>query len=309
MKNLNNTVLFILLTFTISYLAAAAFYWSGASLNGAPGMIFAISYMFIPLLSAIIASRVNRTEPLKRRLLISFRLNQWFFIGWALIPAMAFLALGISLLLPGIDYSPDMTGFMERFAEMIPPDQMEEAKKSLESLPIHPLLLTAVQGIIAGVTINAVAAFGEEAAWRGFLLTSLNGVSFMRAAALIGFIWGIWHAPLILMGHNYPQHPQAGIVMMTAWCIALTPIFLYFTLKSGSVITAAVMHGTLNGTAGISLIALKGGTDLTAGMTGIAGLVTTLLVVAALFFYDKFISREGIMSRAISIEQKSIISR
>src|SRR5690606_27639265 len=86
-----------------------------------------------------------------------------------------------------------------------------------------------------------------------------------------------------LQGHNYPQHPVAGVAMMTLFCLLLSPLFSYVRLKSGSVLAAALMHGTLNGTAGIALMLVQGGNDLTIGMTGVAGMI--VLVLANLVFW------------------------
>ena len=36
-------------------------------------------------------------------------------------------------------------------------------------------------------------------------------MGFLKTSVLTGFIWGVWHAPIILQGHNYPQHPVAGV--------------------------------------------------------------------------------------------------
>jgi uncharacterized protein len=160
--------------------------------------------------------------------------------------------------------------------------------------------LAVIQGLIAGATINAIAGFGEELGWRGFLLKSFKEMNFLKASIIIGFIWGIWHSPLILMGHNYPQHPEIGVLMMTIWCILLTPLFLYFTVKAKSVIAAAIMHGTLNATAGIAIMVIDGGNDLTVGMTGIAGFISLIVVLILLFIYDNNLSKEKIMTNKIS---------
>jgi hypothetical protein len=114
------------------------------------------------------------------------------------------------------------------------------------------------QGLFAGITINALFAFGEELGWRGFLLRQFRQMSFIKASLTIGFIWGIWHAPMILMGHNYPQHPEIGVLMMIVFCILITPFHLYITIKAKSVIAAAILHGTLNATAAISIIGISG---------------------------------------------------
>ncbi|MEM2776662.1 MAG: hypothetical protein QXU83_05240 [Candidatus Bathyarchaeia archaeon] len=64
--------------------------------------------------------------------------------------------------------------------------------------------------------------------------------------------------------------------MMIIFCILFSPIFNYIRLKSKSVITTVIMHGSLNGTAGLPLLIIKGGNDLTVGVTGAAGLITSL---------------------------------
>ena len=123
---------------------------------------------------------------------------------------------------------------------------------------------------------------------------------FFKVALIIGFIWGIWHVPLILMGHNYPQHPQIGVLMMIVFCILLTPIMQYLTIKSKSVIASAIAHGTLNAVAAVSIMAVSGGNDLTIGITGIAGFITLFIFVLIIFVYDYFISKEKIMLNKIS---------
>jgi len=69
----------------------------------------------------------------------------------------------------------------------------------------------------------------------------------------------------------------------------LTPIFVYVRVKAKSVIAAAIMHGTLNGTAGLALMMVRGGNDLTIGLTGVAGFVVLLLVnILIAWFNPKF---------------------
>lgn len=193
-----------------------------------------------------------------------------------------------------------MTGMVNRFEDMLTPEQLEQMKNASETMPFHPIWLALLQGLIAGVTINAIAGFGEELGWRGFLLKSFKKMNFLKASIIIGFIWGIWHLPLILMGHNYPQHPEIGVLMMTIWCILLTPLFLYITVKAKSVIAAAIMHGTLNATAGIAIMVIDGGNDLTVGITGLAGFISLIVVLFLLFIYDNKLSKEKIMTNKIS---------
>jgi membrane protease YdiL (CAAX protease family) len=166
--------------------------------------------------------------------------------------------------------------------------------------PVVLLLIQVVNAIVAGCTINAFFALGEDLGWRGFLLNNLNGKKFLPVSLIIGTVWGVWHFPLILIGHNFPQHPVIGILMMTIFCILLTPPMIYIVLKSKSIITAAIFHGTINAIAGVSILYLVGGNDLTNGITGIAGFTALLLVNGAFYLYDKFITKENIFVRIVN---------
>lgn len=299
MKNINKVVLFIVLTFAINIAMVLIFSILGGQFNAKSGTIMALAYMFVPLLSAWVVEYGIHRNKIVQNWNISFKINKWFFIGWFLFPVIGFATLGISLLFPAVEYSPEMTGIMERFEESFSSAQMEEMRESMEKIPFHPIWMTLIQGLIAGATINAIAAFGEEAGWRGFLLNEWKHMPFWKASLLIGLIWGIWHAPLILMGHNYPEHPQIGVLMMIIFCILLTPFFLYFTIKTKSVIAAAIMHGTLNGSVGIAIMVIEGGNDLTTGITGFPGFVALILGLMILFVYDRFIGKNNLMNNTI----------
>ncbi|MCO6477709.1 MAG: CPBP family intramembrane metalloprotease [Phaeodactylibacter sp.] len=299
MKNIRKTTLFLLLTFGISYTLAGVYYLSGAAYPSIAGTIMAVAYMFVPTIAVLLVEKVIHKTAIRRPLLISFRFNRWFLAAWLLPPAISLGAFGIALLFPGVSYSPGMEGMFGRFADMMTPEQMEQMRRSIETLPVHPFWLTLGQGLIAGITINAVAGFGEELGWRGFLLNALRERSFLQSALLIGFIWGIWHAPLILMGHNYPEHPWLGILMMIIWGILLTPLFLYITVKTRSVIAAAILHGTLNGTAGMAIMMIEGGSDLLVGVTGLAGFLALVPALLLLYAYDRWGSRERLMGKAL----------
>jgi len=300
MIKINKTCLFLIFTFVISWSIAAIFWVIHENINFKVGFtILGVIYMFIPFISAIIVKAIHK-EPIMSDFLISFKINRWFFIAWLIFPVIVFCSLGISILFPNVTYNPELTGLFDRMKDALTPEQLEEFKTKINSLPINFVWLSLIQGLIAGATINAIAAFGEETGWRGFLLKNLRDMRFFKAALIIGFIWGIWHAPLILMGHNYPQHPQIGVLMMIVFCILLSPIMQYLTIKSKSVIASAIAHGTLNAVAAISIMAVSGGNDLITGITGIAGFITLFIFVLAIFVYDYFISKEKIMLNKIS---------
>ncbi|HNV80524.1 MAG: CPBP family intramembrane glutamic endopeptidase [Tenuifilaceae bacterium] len=299
MKKIGKLSLFLWITFIVSYGLAGLFYALGFKFTGLYSMVFGAFYMFIPLLTVLFVEKVVYKERIRESLLISFRINRWFVAALLLPLVLAFMSMGISLLIPGVTYSADMEGMIKRFQEMHSAAEIEQIRMSLKLMPLHPLIISSIQGLIAGMTINAVAAFGEELGWRGFLLKEFKSWSLVKASLVIGFIWGIWHAPIILMGHNYHQHPRIGVLMMVIVCILLSFLFIYITLKTRSVIAAAVMHGTLNATAGIGIMMLDGGNDLTIGATGLAGFIAMGILILVIFIYDRYISGEKIFSKTI----------
>ena len=73
-----------------------------------------------------------------------------------------------------------------------------------------------------------------------------------RPAAVIagGVIWGLWHAPLTIAGHNfgvdYPGYPFVGIGFMCLMCTALNALLTLVTEKTKSIYPAAFIHSVNN---------------------------------------------------------------
>jgi membrane protease YdiL (CAAX protease family) len=284
MKKNRKGLLFVLLTYGISWAIGIAFPLMGGKWNTASATAVALVYMFIPALVAVVVQREifkDRLKPLG----ISFKWNRWWVVGWLIPPVLAFAALGVALLFPDVSFSAGMEGMYERFSENLTPEQIQQMKEQAEAFPVHPIWIGLLQALVAGITVNALAGFGEELGWRGLLQKELSNMGFWSSSALIGLIWGVWHAPLILQGHNYPDHPVIGVFMMIAWTILLSPLFSLVRLKSGSVIAAAILHGTLNASYGLAIFVLKGGSDLTVGMTGLAGFIVLAVVNLGIAFY------------------------
>jgi membrane protease YdiL (CAAX protease family) len=280
--------IFLGVTFALSWSLAFGFYIFGGKWNTIGAVILALVYMFMPLTSVFITQKLIYKEAFAGVFRLNFTLNRWFFIGWLLPPVLGFLTLGVTLLLPGIVFSPDMRGMFDMYKDIIPAQDFQQLQTQIASLPVHPIWLALPAGMAAGITVNAVAAYGEELGWRGFLFDELKGMGFWRSSVLIGFIWGIWHAPLILQGHNYPHFPVFGVVMMTIFCMLLSPLFCFIRLKSNSVVAAAIMHGTLNGTFTLAVFVVKGGNELLIGLTGLTGFVILALANFGILLFRKY---------------------
>jgi uncharacterized protein len=279
---------FIGLTFLGNWSLATLFVALGGRWGSPAGIAFGAGYMFIPMAVALLLQKSVYREPAGTPLGISFRFNRWFLVAWLLPPFLTLATFGVTLLLPGIEYSPHMQGLLERFAPLLTSEQMQQFKQQTTVTPLGIFSLALLGGLIAGPTINAVAGFGEELGWRGFLQKELAFLGFWRSSLLVGLVWGFWHAPLILMGHNYPQHRVVGVLMMICLCLLLAPIFSYIRIKAHSVIAAAVMHGTFNATYGLAIVLVRGGSDLTTGVTGLPGFLVLTAINLLLWRHIRF---------------------
>ena len=300
LMNTKKLIVFLLWAFLPMVIVGLVMHFSGASAVGLPeessaidplaamkGLLFSAGAMLIPLLAVIFTQLIFK-EPVLKNLGISFKLNRWWWIGWLLMPVIAFAVLGVTLLMPGAQWTPDS-------------EMMQSAIVSMpEGIGVWGIIaITTVSGLISGITINAVFAFGEEIAWRGFLMKEFKGKKFLLAALWIGIIWGLWHTPIILNGHNYPQHPMAGVFMMVVFCLLLTPMLMYFRQKSGSVIVPAIMHGTFNAVVGISAAVVTPANDLLYGGAGLAGFIVLLMMDVCLYLYDRYFSKERVFASVL----------
>ena len=156
---------------------------------------------------------------------------------------------------------------------------LQEAAGKTGGLSVYNLLLiTILEIIIVGPVINIVPTLGEELGWRGYLLPKLRLLLSDRAALVItGIIHGIWHIPVIVMGHNYGTsymgYPWLGILTMIVFIVWLGVIEGYISIKLDSVIPAAMIHSVINAGAGLSIILAKGGYNPILGpaATGLMG--------------------------------------
>jgi membrane protease YdiL (CAAX protease family) len=99
-----------------------------------------------------------------------------------------------------------------------------------------------------GVPIGTLLAFGEEFGWRGYLLPKLLPLGEVKAALIVGLIWGPWHLPVLIVGLNYPRQPI--IAVLAVFLLSATLLsFLHtrFYVASGySLIAVSLLHGSLN---------------------------------------------------------------
>jgi membrane protease YdiL (CAAX protease family) len=150
------------------------------------------------------------------------------------------------------------------------------------------LLIVGAQSVLLGPILGLLVAFGEEYGWRGYLQGELVKMGKVRGILLLGIIWGLWHVPVIAMGHNYPGYPLLGSILMTFYTVALAFILGYAVLKSGSVWLAAFLHALNNQVASFLMVAVYMPNDPVFSFgVGLYGLVIWALVVGALLMLDR----------------------
>jgi membrane protease YdiL (CAAX protease family) len=234
--------------------------------------------MWAPGLGAIFATRLVEKQPVIKTLrLNTLGSKRFYLIAWFLPALLLFATIGVSILLGTGTLDPNFT-FMR--------ESMAKAAAGTAMPGVEILVLGQVAfALTLAPFINLLFAIGEELGWRGFLLTRLMPLGQWKAILLSGLIWGAWHIPTTLFyGHNFPQHPYLGILLLLAGFPLLGAIFAWLTLKTRSPWSAALAHGAFNAVAGVAFFFLQPGFDtaLAGSPLGLAGWIPMGLLVAGL---------------------------
>jgi membrane protease YdiL (CAAX protease family) len=106
------------------------------------------------------------------------------------------------------------------------------------------IALTGTYGMIRSVS----SALGEEIGWRGFLVPELSKTTSFTATSLIsGIVWSLWHYPILIYGdYNAGTPTWYGLSCFTVMVISISFVFAWMRLKSGSLWTGAILHGSHN---------------------------------------------------------------
>lgn len=260
---------FLLITFTITYLIEGALIVAGFSFEGLPplyGQLVIAGVMWVPALGTVLTIKFVTREGWG---ITNFRFGSWKpYVSAALLMPVVFAVIyGLSWLL-GLG-EPDW-----QLAQFVGMMESAGGEASADFNPTRTLLWLFLVSIVVGPTINGFFGFGEEYGWRGYLLPKLMPLGRVRAYLLVGVIWGLWHAPLVLIGFNYPGYPILGVFMMMAFTTAVGIYINEMTLRNRSSILAGSIHGALNGQGyGIWRILFPTMNPLLGGAVGVVGIL------------------------------------
>ena len=244
--------------------------------------------MFSPALASWVVCRFVTGRPWPRA--VALRRDSSSRGGWGRVLTSALIGVSVVLVATAVCLmAAIMAGWLE--ADWSLSRLMAQSSAVAPDKPMPPpgvlLALIILQTLIGGCTVNVVLALGEETGWRGWLLGALAPLGPWRAVALTGAVWGLWHAPLIVMGYEYAsQIPAvAGIGLFTLFCMGLGTLLAWLRTRSGSILPAAITHGTLNACALFPMNLLAPGhtwRTVTSSIVGLPGVLLFAIVAIAL---------------------------
>jgi membrane protease YdiL (CAAX protease family) len=294
-------LLFILLTFLISWSVALATYLLRIPYGSILFLaIIAVAYMPAPAYATLILQKTGRSESLKpygftlkdiswRWLLITTIGFAWFVVlGTFVVIGILGNVFGVALF-GRIDFS---EAAVIHQITIFTRGAFGELPQHFPIPPVAAFLLSLVQSVIAGFTVNLPFALGEELGWRGLLLRETQKSGFLRSNLFIGVVWGLWHAPIILQGHNYPGHPVAGILMMTLFTMAFSFPMAYCRLKTRTILGPGALHGMFNPLGALTVFFVVGANPLFGFVAGVAGIAVILLLTISICLFDKKFIRD-----------------
>ena len=288
-------IIYLVLTFVISYVFEfVAMYINSTNKNISQILLSGTGAiaMFLPAVCVALTRIITKEGMDKSYLkLVDFKKNlKYYLIAWFAPALLIILGAVLYFVIFKGDYSPEM----EYLSNVYKGQGVDVTSNQLVSL----LVSQTVTAVFLAPLLNCITCFGEEWGWRGYLLPKmLEKMSILPVVVVSGIIWGLWHLPLIIMGHNYGLdysfYPYGGILAMCVFCIFTGAFLSFVTIKSKSCIPAIIGHGAINGMASVGIYFSKTGGNPFIGPSavGIIGglplLITAVIMVIILVRDEK----------------------
>ena len=286
---------FLLMTFGVSWCIAGIGFAVGVHhAEGFGYMVLAAIFMFGPAIAAVVQQRLIDKGPW-RDLGLDPRRIEWKAIGTTLLIGAAIVPLCLLVIaIAGNMLHGEAFGRVaitqERallnLKELIAQSGRGDADGLIALIGDRHfpgalwLLVMQVSAVLGALSFNLPFMLGEELGWRGYLFHATAAWPAWRRITFTGVVWGVWHTPLIAMGHNYPGHPLLGIPLMVVFCTLLAVLFDASRRASRTVWGPCVLHGSINGSAGGFALFAWEGHELVGSPVGIAGFLALILLGA-----------------------------
>ena len=285
--------IYLAITFGLAWAVALIVYLTGGLINSPvliPGtpvtlalVLLAIPVMWSPAMGNILTRLITKEGWQNTYLRPHFKRGwPYWLAAWFLPGILTMVGMAIFFLIFPDAFDPSL-GKLQAILDA----------NGASGLEINLWLIAAVQlvqALLVSPIVNSAATFGEEFGWRGYLQPKLMPLGGRKAMVLMGVIWGVWHWPIILMGHNYgldyPGAPFLGPLAMIWFCLVIGIFLGWVTLKSNSVWPAVIGHAAVNGVAGIGMFFIQGEPNPILGplSVGIIGGLGFTLAALLIFF-------------------------
>lgn len=291
-------LLYLGITFLITFGYEMLFLWSmakGISLETSQTLQLAVSVvMFFPAVSVLFTRLLTKEGFHNAKLKLHVKGHiRYYLMAWF---GMSILAIAGTV----VYYLVYPDRFDAGMQELITQQLAACAQAGMDGITEEQIrmqqMISLVVAVFLGPILNAVSCFGEEWGWRGYLLPKMKEKLPMPLVLLVcGIIWGLWHAPLTAIGHNYgtgyPGFPFTGILAMCLFCTVVGVIFSYLSVKTDSVWPAVIGHGAINSFASVGLLFHRGEVNMFLGPapTGILGgsaFIITAIIMAGLLIKE-----------------------
>jgi len=264
-------VVYLILAFGLAWAAQIALVVlmrSGAQVGSLPGssLVSAAALMWPPTVGALVSRQFIEGHNFGDA---GLRWPRWGYVLFAwFLPALLMLAaLVISLPVYHLDTS------------------LTVLRRLDPASPETALAIQVAEALTVAIPINAIFAFGEEFGWRGYLLPRLQQLlGYWPGLLGHGAIWGLWHAPLIVLaGYEYPRHHYLGVPLFIVFAALAGTILGWLRLETDSIVPSTIVHAGVNAIGGLPLV-LLGSFDTAIGgvMFSLLGFIVLLAFIAYL---------------------------
>lgn len=209
-------------------------------------LLIATTYMFAPAIAHVLTRLVTREGWRDTGLRPNFkRGRRYWLLAW--LGTLVLILLGAAVFFTIFPRHFD-TNLAQVVANI---GTLEE--QTGQPFPLPPsafLIVLIIQSMTVALLFNFIPILGEEFGWRGYLQPKLMPLGARKAILWTGLIWGVWHWPLITMGHAYGSEyvgaPWLGLLTFAWFTFVLGTFLGWLTLRSGSIWPAVIGHTVTN---------------------------------------------------------------
>ena len=282
--------LYLLFAFGIAWATGLVIFLTGGLANNPLALpLEVVGYMGAPAMAHLLTRLVTREGWHDLYLRPKFRRGwRYWLICWVAPGVLTIVGMAVFFVLFPQYFDPAL-GNVQKLLQSAAARAGQAASAVTQMSPWTIVLVQTLQAIVIAPIINGLPTLGEEFGWRAYLLPKLMPLGGRKAMLLMGVIWGVWHWPIIAMGHNYglnyPGAPWLGMLAMVWFTLGCGTLLGWAALRSGSVWPAVIGHGAINGIAALGALLVQGQPSPLLGPTavGIIGSIGFAAVALVIF--------------------------